>query len=123
MRGDRSARLDRSDSRRRALPLRVLVAVLACLPLGAACSALISSELSDKPEEVETAASTSGPGAGGFAVNGGEGGAVGGIGGAAPCGGRCLENACCDGVCVDITTDLDHCGGCSTVCNPAAEAC
>ena len=41
------------------------------------------------------------------------------------CGGVTCEpsETCCDNVCVDLTTDHDHCGGCNIVCEPSEKCC
>ena len=33
-----------------------------------------------------------------------------------PCDGACAPEACCEGACVDLRTDKEHCGACANSC-------
>ncbi len=57
-------------------------------------------------------------GGGGGGVTGGEG--PGGTGGAGACSGNLAD---CDGECVDLQSDPNHCGDCNEACDPATESC
>jgi hypothetical protein len=61
------------------------------------------------------ATSTSTGGTGGMGGSGGTGGAA--------CDGACPAAECCGGVCVDLTSDTDHCGLCGKACQQGVDDC
>lgn len=93
------------------LPLASLpfaAAYVAAGVAGALASGACGEEFTARPPDATSTSSSAGGGGGSGSGSGGGGG-----------GGGCPDGeAACDGACVDVMTDAQHCGACGVVCSP-----
>ncbi|WP_437285023.1 hypothetical protein [Sorangium sp. So ce406] len=91
--------------------LPIAAAYVAAAVAGALAAGACGEEFTARPPGMTPTSSSTGGGTGG---TGGSGGGAGGAGGGDGCPG---DEVTCDGACVDVRTDAEHCGACDVACS------